>query len=242
LNVSINLAAGISHHTETKMPVMKKILLTILLCTCMTTIFAQTQPRFWEDVQIIKNYDRLFQPPVHPIVFVGSSSIRKWDNLQEVFGQYKVLNRGIGGAIVEDISFHLNDLVLSYNPRQIVLYVGENDLTNEKTTADSILQKTKTLHQLIRAKMPNVPIVYIAMKPSPSRDKFMPKAKEANGLIKSFLAQDKHSVFVDIFLLMLTKEGKSRPELFVSDKLHMNPDGYAIWSKAVKPYLLKLEN
>jgi lysophospholipase L1-like esterase len=220
---------------------MKKILFTILLCTCMSAIIAQTKPRFWDDVQIIKNYDRLFQPPAHPIVFVGSSSIRKWDNLQEVFGQYSVLNRGIGGAIVDDISFHLNDLVLSYNPRQIVLYVGENDLTDETTTADSILQKTKRLYQLIRAKLPEVPIVYIAMKPSPSRDKFMPKAKEANALIKAFLARDKHSVFVDIFPLMLTKEGNSRPELFVGDKLHMNPEGYAIWSKAVEPYLLKTD-
>jgi len=207
----------------------------------MSTVIAQTKPRFWEDVQIIKNYDRLFQSPANPIVFVGSSSIRKWDNLQEVFGRYRVMNRGIGGAIVDDISTHLNDLVLSYNPRQIVIYVGENDLTDDGITANDILQKTQQLFHLIRAKLPEVPVIYIAMKPSPSRDKFMPKAKEANALIKSFLATDKNVVFVDVFPLMLTKEGKSRPELFLADKLHMNPDGYAIWSKAVEPYLLKAD-
>ena len=207
----------------------------------MSTVIAQTKPRFWEDVQIIKNYDRLFQSPANPIVFVGSSSIRKWDNLQEVFGRYRVMNRGIGGAIVDDISTHLNDLVLSYNPRQIVIYVGENDLTDDGITANDILQKTQQLFHLIRAKFPEVPVIYIAMKPSPSRDKFMPKAKEANALIKSFLATDKNVVFVDVFPLMLTKEGKSRPELFLADKLHMNPDGYAIWSKAVEPYLLKAD-
>jgi lysophospholipase L1-like esterase len=45
---------------------------------------------------------------------------------------------------------------------------------------------------------------------------------------------------VDVFPLML-KNGNSMPELFVTDMLHMNAKGYAIWEKAVKPYLLKSE-
>ncbi len=77
------------------------------------------------------------------------------------------------------------------------------------------------------------------MKPSPSRDQFMPKAKQANMLIKAFLAGEKNTSFIDIFPLMLSRDGKSRPELFVEDLLHMNAQGYAIWQKAVKPYLMK---
>jgi lysophospholipase L1-like esterase len=38
---------------------------------------------------------------------------------------------------------------------------------------------------------------------------------------------------------MLSKDGKSRPELFVKDMLHMNKQGYAIWENAVRPYLIK---
>ncbi|MFD1256536.1 GDSL-type esterase/lipase family protein [Mucilaginibacter terrae] len=219
---------------------MKKALLTIMLCTYISTIFAQIKPQFWDDVQIIKSYDKLYQPPAHPIVFIGSSSIRKWDNLQEVFGRYIVMNRGIGGAVIDDIAFYLNDMVFPYNPRQIVLYVGENDIVNETVTADTILNKTKRLYQLIRAKMPAVPIIYIGMKPSPSREKYMPKAKAANSLIKTFLvANDKNTVFVDVFPLMLTDEGKLRPELYLNDKLHMKAEGYAVWAKAIEPYLLK---
>lgn len=202
-------------------------------------LYAQDKHAFWQDVQTIKNYDNMYKPPVHPILFVGSSSIRKWDNLQLDFGKYKVLNRGVGGAVINDIVFYLNDLVFAYEPRQIVLYVGENDVVNEANTADTIVDRTIRLYSLIRTKMPSVPLVYIAMKPSPSREKFVQKVIDANTKIKAYLAKEKNAAFVDVFPLMLTKEGKMRPELFVSDMLHMNTDGYAIWKKAVKPYLLK---
>ena len=218
---------------------MKRLFILIAVFQLASTIiFAQIKPRFWEDVQTIKSYDKLFVPLAHPILFVGSSSIRKWADMQVAFGRYNVINRGIGGAVVNDITFYLNDIVFPYDPRQIVLYVGENDLVDENATADSLLNRTVRLYNGIRAKMPDVPIVYIAMKPSPSRDKFQLKAIAANNLIKQFLAKDKKTVFVDIFPLML-KNGKSRPELFVSDMLHMNQQGYTIWDNAVKPYLLK---
>jgi lysophospholipase L1-like esterase len=219
----------------------KKFILTLtcLFLTCAT--FAQAQHNFFNDVQTIKAYDKLFAPPANPILFVGSSSIRKWDDLQQVFGNYDVINRGVGGTVIDDITYYLNDIVFPYNPRQIVLYVGENDVPNAKLTADSILAKTINLYQQIRAKLPNVPIIYISFKPSPSRDKYQEKAGAANVLIQQFLSKEKNTVFVDVYKPMLSKEGKSRPELFVSDMLHMNRQGYLIWENAVKPYLLKNE-
>jgi lysophospholipase L1-like esterase len=148
------------------------------------------------------------------------------------------MNRGVGGEIIDDCIFYLDDMVFAYKPRQIVLYVGENDLPNEKNTADSVFNKTVVLYKLIRAKLPETPIVYISFKPSPSRDKYQQKAATANKMIQQFLAKEKNTVFVDIYTPML-KDGKSRPELFVGDMLHMNQQGYDIWDKAVKPYLLK---
>lgn len=218
---------------------MRKIILLITaLYFSILSIAAQTKPPFWDDVQTIKKYDQLFKSPVHPVLFVGSSSIRKWDNLPQVFAKYNALNRGIGGAVINDITFYLNDVVFPYQPRQIVLYVGENDIINDKVTADTVLNRTIALYKAIRAKLPAIPIAYISIKPSPSRDKFRDKAVASNELIKKFLAGEKNTSFIDIFPKML-KDGKSRNELFVDDMLHMNSEGYAIWEKAVKPYLIK---
>jgi len=220
---------------------MKKVILlcSLLLTVSVTVLQAQDKPEYWDDVQTIKHYDKMYNPPAHPILFTGSSSIRKWDDLERTFASYVVMNRGIGGAVVNDITYYLNDIVFPYHPRQIILYVGENDLVEEATTADSVLVRTERLFHQIRSKLPGIPIVYISMKPSPSREKFQQKAIEANALVKDFLSKKKQTVFIDVFHAMLTADGKTRPELFVSDMLHMNAKGYEIWKELVEPHLLK---
>lgn len=200
---------------------------------------AQARPPFWDDVQTIKSYDKLYDPPASPILFIGSSSIRKWNDVERTFAAYVVMNRGIGGAVTNDITYYLDDIVFPYHPRQIVLYVGENDLPQESATADTVLARTKLLIGRIRAGLPEVPIVYISMKPSPSREKWREKCLMANTLIRNWIAGEKKISYVDIFYPMLDKDGKSRPELFVGDMLHMNAGGYAIWRAAVEPLLLK---
>ena len=220
------------------MLLLKRLSLFVLLLFAVGAASAQSQAPFWDEVQAIKAYDKVYQQQPHPIVFVGSSSIRKWEHLQVAFGAYNVMNRGIGGAYVNDIIRYLDELVFVYQPRQIVLYVGENDIVMPDETPDTILNRTIRLFKAIRAKMPEVPIVYIGFKPSPSRERFVEKTVATNALIRKFITAQSKAVFVDVFTPMM-KDGKMMPELFVSDMLHMNAQGYAIWEKAVRPYLFK---
>ena len=67
----------------------------------------------------------------------------------------------------------------------------------------------------------------------------MPKMVEANKMIRGFLTTERHTRFVDVYRLMLDKHGDPQKDLFLEDQLHMNSKGYAIWTKALKPYLLK---
>jgi lysophospholipase L1-like esterase len=220
----------------------KKLILLVVILGYAATISAQEKekkPRFWNDVQTIRKYDNMYAPPENPILFVGSSSIRKWNDLERTFAPYVVMNRGIGGAVVNDITFYLDDIVFPYHPREIVLYVGENDVVEKDVTADSIFNRTKVLYNAIRAKLPEIPIVYISMKPSPSRDKFRPIVVQANALISKWLASEQHVTFVDVYTPMLDKNGNSRPELFQQDMLHMTSKGYDIWRAAVEPTLIK---
>ncbi|MDD4991645.1 MAG: GDSL-type esterase/lipase family protein [Paludibacter sp.] len=220
---------------------MKKLVLAIILSVISFAVelSAQEKPRFWDDVQVIKQYDNLYAPPAHPILFIGSSSIRKWDDLESTFADFVVMNRGIGGAVVNDIIYYAKDIVFPYQPRQIVIYVGEDDIVNDATTADSIFIRTKHLVKIIRSKLPEVPIIYISIKPSPSREKYIDKAIAANTLISNYILTEKNIRFLDIFHPMLNAEGKPIPELFQGDMLHMNLKGYAIWRKAIKPLLLR---
>lgn len=107
---------------------LKKYFATaFIICLFIVSVNAQAKHAYWDDVQTIKNYDKMYKPPVHPVLFVGSSSIRKWDDAQHVFAKYNVLNRGVGGAVINDIIYYADDLIFAYQPKQIVIYVGEND-------------------------------------------------------------------------------------------------------------------
>ncbi|MCW3464557.1 GDSL-type esterase/lipase family protein [Chitinophaga nivalis] len=220
---------------------MNKCFAFFLLLTAgfFNVLQAQTQHSYQEDIGTIRNYDKIYAPPENPILFIGSSSIRKWDDLERVFSHYVVLNRGFGGAELNDVTYFAEDIIFPYHPRQIIIYAGENDLPDEVTTADSVLARFKNLYACIRAKLPVVPIVYISIKPSPVRERFFEKAQAANKLIAGFLAGEQNTRFLDLYSLMLDKSKRPRKELFVGDMLHMNRKGYAIWEAAVKPYLLE---
>jgi lysophospholipase L1-like esterase len=219
---------------------IKKGLFLIFLCvSIIQNLLAQEHPPFWDDVQVIKQYDKIYDPPQNPILFIGSSSIRLWGNLERTFAKYDALNRGIGGAEVNHIINYAEDIIFPYNPREIVMYIGENDLVVEGTTADSILTRTKRLFQIIRSKLPDIPIVYFSIKPSPSRDSYLEMARDANALIKNYIETQKNITYIDIFNPMLNKQGKPKPELFIDDMLHMNKKGYRIWRRKVKRHLIK---
>ncbi|HJT72879.1 MAG TPA: GDSL-type esterase/lipase family protein [Chitinophaga sp.] len=219
---------------------MIKIRIIFCLLIALTTgLQAQDKPRFYDDVQTIVKFDKMYAPPENPILFIGSSSIRKWDDLEITFAKYVAMNRGIGGAITTDIIRYAPDIIFPYNPREIVIYVGENDLVEKGVTADSMLLRFDRLYTLIRSRLPAIPIVYISIKPSPSRAQYFSMAREANALIKEYIGNQKNISFVNIYDDMLDREKQPRKELFVDDMLHMNKKGYEIWRKALQPYLLK---
>ena len=62
---------------------------------------------------------------------------------------------------------------------------------------------------------------------------------EANKMIKAYISTQQHASFIDVYQPMLNSDNQPKPEIFESDSLHMNAKGYAIWQKAIEPYLIK---
>jgi len=201
-------------------------------------------PPFWNDIQNFKRQDSVSLPPKNAILFIGSSSFTRWTDVQNYFPGYTIINRGFGGSTLPDQIRYVNDIVFPYDPKQIVIYCGENDLASSDTvTATLVLARFKRLFDSIRKKT-DAPIAYISIKPSPSRRHLFSKMREANAMIKGFITFENsggldHSVFIDVHQKMLNKEGQPIPEIFLEDSLHMNAKGYAIWQKEIQPYLLK---
>ena len=202
--------------------------------------FAQTvQPPFRKEIDAFKKKDSLHMPVKHSILLIGSSSFTKWTDVQDYFPGYPILNRGFGGSSLTDVIRYADEIIYPYNPKQVIVYCGENDIAASDTvTAKMVLERVQQLFFLIRSKMPKLPFVFISIKPSPSRSKFQPVVKEANSLIKQFLSKQPKTAFVNVYNAMLNTDGSIKEELFISDRLHMNAGGYAIWQKIIKPILL----
>jgi lysophospholipase L1-like esterase len=211
-----------------------------LLCLLSAvSIFAYAQP-FADKIRAFKKQDSIQFPPKNAILFVGSSSFRFWSDMQNYFPGYTIINRGFGGSSIPDVIRYADDIIFPYEPRQIVIYCGENDLSFSDTVSGAtVFDRFKTLFFLIRKKMPDEKIVFVSLKPSPSRIKQMPQDEIANNLISQFISAQKNIVFVDVYHSMLNANGRPIPEIFKADSLHMNAKGYAIWQKAIQPYLVK---
>jgi lysophospholipase L1-like esterase len=175
-------------------------------------------------------------PPQNAVVFIGSSSIVKWTSLQKDFPGVKVINRGFGGSELADSAYYVDRIVIPYRPRTVVLYAGDNDLNAGKAPG-TVLADFRSFVAKIHAALPDTRIVYIAIKPSPSRWRLKDRIVSANALISAECARDKRLRFADIYTPMLDAKGEPRPELFVKDMLHMNEAGYAVWKPVVAPLL-----
>jgi lysophospholipase L1-like esterase len=187
---------------------------------------------FQKEIDAFVASDKTNPPPKNAVLFVGSSSIRMWTNLAEAFPNIKTINRGFGGSQISDVIEYADKIVIPYHPSKIVFYAGDNDIAAGKSP-EKVSEDFKTFVEKVRAELPNVPIYFLAIKPSPSRWHLAPKSETANNLIRQFAKQSKNLHYIDVASPLLNSKGEPDPDLFKADKLHLNSKGYVIWAKVV---------
>lgn len=219
---------------------MKKLSLLLIFVIGFSVANAQQPFPFWNDIQKFKSQDSIAFPASNQILFVGSSSFTMWRDVNDYFPGYKILNRAFGGSQLVDLIRYRYDVIYPYQPKQIVMYCGENDIAASDTvTADIVAERFKTMFHLVREKYPAAPFAYVSMKPSPSRKHLMDKFDAANKQIATFLKNQKNAVFIDVYSKMLKPDGSPMDDIFLKDNLHMTAKGYKIWQKILEPYLKK---
>jgi lysophospholipase L1-like esterase len=194
--------------------------------------------RWQKSIDAFAAEDRLLAPPTGGIVFVGSSSIRLWDELEMNFRRPDrvILNRGFGGARMSDCTRYLERVVIPYKPRLVLVYAGDNDLAEGREPVD-VLNQFVSFVGGVRRSLPDTRIAYISIKPSPARQRLMVKVRETNDLVANYVASSQNLDFIDVFTPMLDAEGQPRRELFRADSLHLSRDGYALWKSIIAPHL-----
>jgi len=178
--------------------------------------------------------DQATPPPRGGIEFIGSSSIRFWESLATDFPGQPVFNRGFGGSEVRDSTWYADRIVIPYAPCKVFFYAGDNDLNSGRSPAQ-VRDDVVAFVQRVHRDLPSTTVEIISIKPSPSRANLLPAVVEANGLIQTALASLPNTGYTDVYTPMLGADGQPRAALFREDMLHMTPEGYAIWRKALAP-------
>ncbi len=216
---------------------MKKI--CFVLALIVFTSSADAQP-FIDEINAYQHEDSINPLRRNPILFVGSSSFRLWKDYQSYFPGYTIMNRGVGGSSLPDIIRYTDQIIIPYQPRQILIYCGENDFASSDTvTAAMVVGRFRELFTKIRKQLPKVPIAYVSIKPSPSRAMHREKSIEANEAIRQYLSVQSKASFINVWDVMLGEDGKPLPDIFLKDSLHMNAQGYTIWQKQITKYLIR---
>ncbi|MGH7602829.1 MAG: SGNH/GDSL hydrolase family protein [Gemmatimonadaceae bacterium] len=195
----------------------------------------EPQP-FEDEIAEFEAADRAHPPRKGGVLFVGSSSIRLWPNLERDFPQVNVLQRGFGGSELSQVVYYAPRIVLPYCPRRIVLYAGDNDLADNRTP-EQILQDYKDFVAVVHHAIPRTRIAFVAIKPSRSRWALADKMRATNDMVRAYTATDSLLTYIDVFTPMLGNNGQPRDELLAPDMLHLNARGYALWRRLITPFV-----
>ncbi|MEP7037355.1 MAG: SGNH/GDSL hydrolase family protein [Acidobacteriota bacterium] len=220
---------------------MKKLIFALIFALFIYSPFVSAQTynrsKIWDaEINALTEIDIKQTPPKNAVLFVGSSSIRMWKNLRSSFPDLNVINRGFGGSRLEDVNFYFDRIVAPYNPKTIVLYAGENDV-NEGVAPETVLESYRKFAAMTHNKFPKSKLLYVSLKPSPSRWQIADNYRKTNDLIKAEITRDKLTAFVDVWSAMLGANNEPKPDIFLEDKLHLNEKGYAIWREVLAKYL-----
>jgi lysophospholipase L1-like esterase len=150
-----------------------------------------------------------------------------------------VINRGFGGSRLNAVVYYAPRTVVAYRPCAVVLFAGTNDLAGLKPkTAQEVFDGYRAFVAAVHAALPDTPIYYISITPTPSRWKLWPIVQEANRLICAYTTADPRLHFIDMTNVILGTNGQPDRSLFRLDRLHPSQKGYAIWAAKIKPILL----
>ncbi|MDO4321640.1 MAG: GDSL-type esterase/lipase family protein [Lachnospiraceae bacterium] len=168
------------------------------------------------------------------IILAGSSSMEYWTSAASAFSPYKILNMGIAGTKVCHWEQLYTSLIVKYNPKAVVLYVGTNDIgegmirgIGAKTAAN-----TRKLIQKIQKALPDTKIYYVSICPSIKRSDAWDEICICNKTMKAYCADQENLYYIDVASYML-KNGKPNSALYREDHLHLNDKGYKIWNKII---------
>ena len=209
--------------------------------------YSQSNRQFEEEVSILERLDIEEKAAEKDILFIGSSSIRLWDNINEDMYPYSSVKRGYGGAHFYDLIHFSERLVKNHTPKAIIIFVanditGSNGLTNlvGDLSPNEVKRLFKLNYKLIRSIHKFIPIFLIETTPTLKRWKVWSEILKSNKKLESFCKKEPNLYYIGTRDKFIGVDGLPIKSLFQNDELHLNTDGYKLWSNIIKTKLIEI--
>jgi len=197
--------------------------------------------RFAGDMAAFAAADSAAFPVPGGVLCIGSSSMRMWHpTIVRDLAPLPVIPRGFGGSTIYDVLHFARQVVLPYRPAAILLYEGDNDIDFGVSPAD-FMAAFEDFTDLVWRELPSTRIYVISIKPSGLRWAKWPAMQEANGLLTAACDTDDRLTYIDVATPLLNQAGRPDHRLFLPDRLHLNADGYTVWSQAIASVVVPAE-
>ncbi|MCU4164636.1 GDSL-type esterase/lipase family protein [Carboxylicivirga caseinilyticus] len=220
------------------MKYIKLVSALIFLFSCTTILNAQYDPhvKYGKAIDAFEKMDSVNHPNEGGILFIGSSSFTKWQDVNDYFPDKYIINRGFGGSQMSDLLYFKERLILPYKPKQIVVFVGGNDITaGEK--ARSVFKEDKELVKWTLKQFPDVDFLFLSLKPTPKRWALKDEMIRLSKKRERYALKNRQVDYVDVWTPLLNDEGMPKEGIYIADQLHLNAKGYKIWQQVMAPYL-----
>lgn len=188
------------------------------------------------------NYESNSDIKPYSVILAGSSSMENWSSSSEDMKPLTTLNVGIGGTTVEQWNNSLAErLIYPFSPREVVLYVGINNIINSKNTGKETGNALIELFDSIHEHLPNTTIFYTLMNLIPNYMTYKEHIEEANKMALEYGNDKEYMKFIDAGSLLMKENNIPNKAYFLSDGLHMSLFGYTIWGQKVKNSVIEFE-
>jgi lysophospholipase L1-like esterase len=168
-------------------------------------------------------------------IFLGGSIISQWNTSYYFLPDFQIINLGISKLTTNDLikkySDILNKIKNKDNIKNIVLYIGSNDVTRNEKESEIVNNIYEFIHFLQKT-IKNAKIVFIGILKSPGRT--LNEIKKIDHINQKMRELAKHSN--NLYLFNFNRQLASINN-YQLDKTHLSKTGYSRLSNYLKKIL-----
>ena len=198
-----------------------------------------SSPEAWaSEVTKYAKMDQSKPMPSDPIVIVGGRRVSLWRDLEDLLAPMPVLQRGLGDATTDDITYYYQNLIGFYRPHTVVLLTGESEFhIRDNKSAAELVAAIQTLVELdISHGITRRFYIFSPLK-TPLYHSNNAKIEECTRALKSWASTLETVEILDANTLLADRKGKAKPGFFRNDGVNLNDRGYVRLSMMLRSQL-----